>query len=173
MKEKNQLTSNQSQSDEGAISGAQKFSAFLVAAAGVIMFSAKAVFVKKAYEYDIDSISLLLIRMGIALPIYIIIAVIVSLRNRNMKLHLKDYLSLLALGVMGYYLASLFDFQGLNYVSASLERLILFIYPTLVLLISAWVLKKRIQRNQKISIFITYIGVLLAFYKYNSGENVN
>lgn len=152
---------------------AQKISAFILAATGVIMFSAKAIFVKQAYVYEINTVSLLLIRMGIALPIYITIALFVSFRKNQEKLQWKDVFSILALGCMGYYLASFFDFHGLQFITASLERLILFIYPTLVLLISSLVLKKKIYQNQKIAIVITYVGVLIAFYRYNSSADNN
>lgn len=146
----------------------QKIIAFAIAAMGVIMFSAKAVFVKMAYAYDIDSVSLLLIRMGIALPIYIVIAVITSIRQKKQPLQKSEYYLLILLGFLGYYLASYFDFKGLQYISASLERLILFVYPTLVLIISSVFLKKRITLGQKLAIVVTYIGVLLAFYKYGT-----
>ena len=152
----------------------QKIPAFLLAAAGVVMFSSKAIFVKKAYEYDIDTVSLLLIRMGIALPIYVVIAIVSSVLNKDNRLTKKDFIWLLLLGFLGYYLASFFDFHGLQFISASLERLILFIYPTLVLIISSIFLRKTITIQQKIAIVLTYIGVILAFYKYgNYNDNSN
>jgi len=147
-----------------------KLIAFLLAAIGVIFFSAKAILVKLAYNYDVDTVSLLLIRMGIALPFYVIIAAIESYRQKNNKLIAKDYLFLLILGFLGYYLASFLDFKGLTYITASVERLILFVYPTLVVLISSIFLKKPVSLQQKLAVIITYIGVFVAFYKYS---NVN
>jgi drug/metabolite transporter (DMT)-like permease len=66
-------------------------------------------------------------------------------------------------GFIGYYLASYFDFVGLSYITASLERIILFIYPTIVLLFNKWFLKRGITKKQKLAIFITYIGILITF----------
>lgn len=147
--------------------------AFILAAIGVVMFSAKAVLVKLAYEYNVDTVSLLLIRMGLALPFYVIIAAIESTRKKNEKLQAKDYWFLILLGILGYYLASYLDFQGLNYVTASIERLILFVYPTMVVAISAVFLKKRISVQQKLAVLITYIGVFIAFYKYSSASGIS
>ncbi len=136
---------------------------FLLAALGIIMFSAKAIMVKLAYHYNIDTVSLLLLRMGFALPVYLIIA-LGQLKMGNFKrLFYFDYLKILGLGFIGYYLASYFDFSGLRFITASMERLILFIYPTLVLLISAIFLRKKVTIKQKLAILITYIGIILAF----------
>ncbi|MCU4177622.1 DMT family transporter [Carboxylicivirga sp. N1Y90] len=142
--------------------------AVLMAALGVIMFSAKAVMVKMAYAYNVDSVTLLLLRMSMALPIYIVIASIESSKKNRSKLKSKDYYSLIALGILGYYLASYLDFEGLKHLSAGMERLILFIYPTLVVIISALFLKQRINKYQIRAIIITYLGVFIAFYKYSS-----
>ena len=150
-----------------------KWIAFALAATGVVMFSAKAIFVKKAYEFEIDTVSLLLIRMTIALPVYIVIAFFTTWRKKNDTVVRKDYVWLVLLGFVGYYMASFLDFHGLQYITASLERLILFVYPTLVLLISAIFLKKAVTTPQKLAIAITYVGVLLAFYNYGDGENTN
>ncbi len=147
--------------------------AVLIAAVGVVMFSAKAVMVKMAYVYEVDTVSLLLIRMGMALPVYFVIALIESSKKTRTRLKPKDYWFLILLGFLGYYLASYLDFEGLNYISASIERLILFVYPTMVVLISAFVLKKRINRNQELAIGITYLGVFVAFYKYAASTGIN
>lgn len=147
--------------------------AVLIAALGVVMFSAKAVMVKMAYAYNVDTVTLLLIRMGLALPAYVVVAMIESRNKNRIKLKAKDYWFLVLLGFLGYYLASYLDFKGLNYVSASIERLILFVYPTMVVLISAIVLKKRINANQKLAIAITYLGVFIAFYKYAASTGIN
>lgn len=147
--------------------------AFILAAIGVVMFSAKAVLVKMAYQYNVDTVSLLLIRMGLALPFYIAIAAIESTRKKSTKLQAKDYKFLILLGILGYYLASYLDFQGLNYVTASIERLILFVYPTMVVIISAIFFKKPASIQQKLAVLITYLGVFIAFYKYSSSNGVS
>ena len=129
---------------------------------GVVLFSAKAIMVKKAYEYDIDSVSLLLLRMLFSLPVYIVIAVLVK-PEKAAEIKKTDYLWLVFFGFVGYYLASYFDFLGLQYIKAGLERIVLFVYPTLVLLISRMFFKTKITRTQIVAIMITYFGVVTAF----------
>jgi drug/metabolite transporter (DMT)-like permease len=130
---------------------------------GVVLFSAKAIMVKMAYEYDIDSVSLLLLRMIFSLPVYIVIAVLVKPEKAD-QIKRTDYLWLVFFGFVGYYLASYFDFLGLQYIKAGLERIVLFVYPTLVLLISRVFLKIKITRTQIVAIMITYFGVVTAFF---------
>ncbi|MFY0605586.1 MAG: DMT family transporter [Cyclobacteriaceae bacterium] len=132
----------------------------ILAIVGVLMFSSKAVMVKLAYQYDVDTVSLLLFRMLFALPVYIIIAVMYPPKIKPVS---RDYFWLIGLGLIGYYLASYFDFLGLMYIKASLERLILFIYPTLVLLISYIFLKKKISKRQALGVFVTYLGIATIF----------
>lgn len=133
----------------------------LMAIAGILMFSSKAVMVKLAYQYEVDTVSLLLLRMVFALPFYVAIAL---LKRPQHSVQRRDYLWLVLLGFMGYYLASYFDFLGLQYIKAGLERLILFVYPTLVLLISYLFLGQKISRPQAIGVLVTYIGIVLIFY---------
>lgn len=128
---------------------------------GAVMFSAKAVLIKLAYRHPVDAISLLTLRMLMALPFYIIVSVYLSVRTKPTKLKRKDYLSILVLGMLGYYLASFFDFYGLKFITASLERLILFVYPTFVALILAVVFKNKISRLQIFAILMTYAGILV------------
>ena len=132
---------------------------------GAVLFSTKAVMVKLALPYGIDAVSLLLLRMLIALPIYIAIAVWLRYRSNNPvnQVSIMPYLpQLVALGMVGYYLASYFDFTGLEYIPASLERVILYLYPTIVLLISALYLKKTVTLHQWIAIALCYAGVWVA-----------
>ena len=129
--------------------------------AGAVMFSAKAVLIKLAYRHPVDAISLLTLRMLMALPFYIIVSLYLSVRTKPTKLKRKDYLSVLVLGMLGYYLASFFDFYGLEFITASLERLILFVYPTFVALILAVVFKNKISRLQILAILMTYAGILV------------
>lgn len=137
--------------------------ALIMAATGVVLFSTKAVMVKLAYPYGVDHVSLLVLRMVFALPIYLVIDFFWNKKPEEVKLGPKDYLGVIIAGVVGYYLASLFDFQGLLYISASLERLILFTYPTIVILISRFILKEQISAKQYIGIGITYMGMLIIF----------
>ena len=137
----------------------------MIAATGVILFSTKAVIVKLAYAYNIDPISLLLFRMLFSLPFYVGIYLVHRKKWAADPLTGKQKGALLLIGVLGYYLASYFDFRGLAYITASLERLILFSYPTFVLLMSMIYLKKRITKAQIISILITYTGIAIIFYE--------
>lgn len=149
-----------------------KLSAILLTAGGVVLFSAKAVFVKMAYKYDVDTISLLLIRLMIALPIYFAI-VAFSFKKWKRKYSMKPIhiIPIVALGFLGYYFASYLDFAGLHYVSASMERLILFVYPTMVVGLTAVLFRRRIPEKQWIAILITYFGIFLIFFQDIVVEN--
>ena len=129
---------------------------------GIVLFSSKAVMVKLAYQYNIDALSMLLLRMLFAFPFYL--AITYFYRNEEKEeTQRRDYLWLFFFGFIGYYLASYFDFVGLTYIKASLERIILFIYPTIVLLFNKLFLKKAITSRQKLAIAITYIGIIITF----------
>jgi drug/metabolite transporter (DMT)-like permease len=148
----------------------------LIALTGAVFFSTKAIFVKLAYRYtDVDAVSLLALRMLFSLPFFVVSAFFSSRKSENVKFTTLQWLGVALIGCLGYYASSLLDFLGLQYVSAGIERLILFIYPTLVLLISALVFKVRINIYQGIAIVITYSGLLLAFWGEasvdTSGEN--
>lgn len=136
--------------------------AVIVAIIGIVFFSAKAVIVKLAYEYDVPAVSLLLLRMSFALPVYLVIALI-KRPSAPEKITSNDYLWLFAFGFIGYYLASLFDFLGLQYIKASLERIILFVYPTLVILITWLFFKKVPTKIQVAAILVTYAGIFITF----------
>lgn len=145
----------------------------ILAILGVILFSAKAVMVKLAYTYGIDHLTLLLFRMLFAFPFYVAIAICTTPKSAQ-KINSKDYLWLALFGFLGYYLASLFDFMGLEFIKAGLERIILFVYPTLVVLLSWLFFKKKLSRNQFLAILVTYFGVLITFWDEIgiSGETV-
>lgn len=130
---------------------------------GVVLFSAKAVMVKLAYLYGVPSVSLLLLRMLFALPVYLVVAVVQYKKSKPQVVR-SDYLWLVVFGFMGYYLASYFDFWGLEYIKAGLERVILFVYPTLVVVFSLIFMRTPITRVQVLAILITYIGILVSFY---------
>ena len=131
---------------------------------GAVCFSSKAIIVKLAYQHQVDPVSLLALRMLFSLPFFLVIGYVSGRKDKEaVALKPKEWFHLLLLGMVGYYLASLFDFQGLQYVTASLERLILFVYPTLVVLITALVHRKPIERNQLFALGLTYIGIFIAF----------
>ncbi|MGB0983695.1 MAG: DMT family transporter [Saprospiraceae bacterium] len=136
----------------------------LIALVGSIMFSTKAVFVKFAYQYyQIDSITLLMFRMLFSLPFFLVIATITTRQSDAYQMTRNDYFKILTLGVLGYYLASLFDFIGLQYITASLERLILFTYPTVVVFIGVFYFKEKLSRNQILALLLTYLGIAIVF----------
>ena len=132
---------------------------------GAVMFAGKAVLVKYNYiHYHVDTIPLLALRMLFSLPLYLIILFIENKKSPiNESIETKHWLWMLSMGMVGYYLASLFDFWGLNYVTAGTERLILFLYPSIVLIISALFLKHKIQKIQYFALFITYFGIVITF----------
>ncbi len=137
-----------------------------LALVGAIAFSAKAIIVKLAYRHGVDAVTLIMLRMLFALPFFLAIAWWTS-KPRGGKpvpsLTRADTLGVLGLGFTGYYLASFLDFAGLAYISASLERLILYLNPTLVLLLGRTLYGKAISRNQLLGMGISYGGVLLVF----------
>jgi drug/metabolite transporter (DMT)-like permease len=138
----------------------------LLAMAGAIAFSGKAIIVKLAYRYGVDAITLLMLRMLFALPFFLAIVWWTGRRARaagTPPLTGKDIWGVLGLGLTGYYLASFLDFAGLSYISASLERLILYLNPTLVLLLGLVLYGKRISGPQALGTAISYSGVLLVF----------
>jgi drug/metabolite transporter (DMT)-like permease len=136
-------------------------SGLLLAAAGSIAFSGKAIIVKLAYRHGVDAVTLLMYRMLFALPMFLLMAWWAG--RGKAALTRRDWLGVIGLGFSGYYLSSFLDFWGLEFVSASLERLILYLNPTLVLVLG-WVLfKKRITPRQAVAMAISYSGVLLVF----------
>ena len=137
--------------------------AVLIGVLGVVLFSAKAVMVKMAYQYDIGPVPLLLLRMLFSLPFYAVIAFLKSPAHPD-RISRKDYTWVVIFGMMGYFAASYFDFLGLQYIQASLERIILFLYPTIVLLLSRWFLKVKITRVQVGAILVSYLGLIITFW---------
>lgn len=126
-------------------------------------FASKGILIKLAYQYSIDSISLLTLRMLFALPFYIGIALNLARQEPSMPLTTRQWATLFSVGITGYYLASLFDFIGLVYITASLERVLLFTYPTFVLLLNAVGFRRRISKTQWLALGLTYAGILLTF----------
>ena len=139
---------------------------------GALLVSTKAIIVKLAYQHGVDSASLLMLRMLFSLPFFAIIAWHSLSRKPQQLKVLKSPWPLLFSGLMGYYLASFFDLAGLQYIDAGLERIILFTYPTIVVLISFFYLKEKITLPQVIAILVTFVGIGLA-YQGNLSINQN
>ena len=133
----------------------------LLAVLGSIAFSGKAIIVKLAYRYGVDAVTLIMLRMLFALPIFAVMAWWAS--RGKPTLTRKDWLGVLGLGFTGYYLASFLDFAGLAYISASLERLILYLNPTLVMLLGWALYQRKITPQQMLGMGISYCGVALVF----------
>jgi drug/metabolite transporter (DMT)-like permease len=132
-----------------------------LAMVGSVAFSGKAIIVKLAYRHGVDPITLIMLRMLFALPIFVLMAWWAS--RGKPSLTGKDWLGVLGLGFTGYYFASFLDFAGLQYISASLERLILYLNPTLVLFLSLLLYGKRFTLRQMLGMVISYAGVVLVF----------
>ena len=132
-----------------------------MAAAGAVAFSGKAIIAKLAYRYGVDALTLVMYRMLFALPLFLLLSVWAS--RSKPALERRDWWVVCGLGFSGYYLASTLDFMGLQYVSASLERLILYLNPTLVLAMGVVLFKRRVSVRQLIALAVSYGGVLLVF----------
>lgn len=143
------------------------FAGLAIALTGAILFSTKAIIVKKAFAAtQVDAVSLLTLRMAFSLPFYLVAAFLISKRQGNIKMTTRQWWLTFIIGLTGYYFSSLFDFIGLQYISAGLERLILFLYPTFAVLLNFFLFKQSIQKNQWIALALTYAGIALAL----SGE---
>jgi len=132
----------------------------LLAAVG---FSAKAILVKLAYLHSVDAITLLALRMAFSVPFFIGVALWVK-RHHAEPLGRHDQILVLVLGLVGYYLSSFLDFLGLQYISAGLERLILFLYPTITVILSTLVYKRAIGRKVMAAMALCYAGIALVFF---------
>ena len=124
-------------------------------------FSLKAIFIKLAYPYGVDAITLLALRMLFALPVFLWVGLV---RQRaGDALSGGDWGRIAILGCLGYYGASILDFWGLQYISAGLERLILFTYPTLTILIGVLFQRKAFSWREGAALVLCYTGIGFAF----------
>lgn len=131
---------------------------------GAIGFSGKSILIKLAYAdaTQVDAITLMTLRMLFALPFFLVVALWHG-KTAETTRRRGDWIALLLLGVTGYYLASLLDFMGLQYISAGLERLILFLYPTFVVLLSALFYRRAIRTTQRLALLLSYAGIGLVY----------
>jgi len=147
----------------------------LLTLGGAILFSCKAIVIKLAYQdFDVSSIVLLGLRMAFALPFFLTIGYLKREKTGDQQsLRPRDVGIIIVLGVFGYYLASYTDFLGLQYLSAGMERLVLFSYPTMVLLIQRAVFGTAIKPIQWVATGICYLGIGLAFSgaEFTFGDN--
>ena len=140
-------------------------SGLLLAAAGAIAFSGKAIIVKLSYTYGVDAVTVIMYRMLFALPFFIAMGLWAERQAiaRENPLTRRDVIDIVGLGFVGYYLSSYLDFLGLQYITASLERLILYLNPTLVVLLGWAIYKKPIHPIRMLAMAISYSGVMLVF----------
>ncbi len=132
-----------------------------IAIGGAVLFSTKAIVAKLMYRYNVDAITVIALRMMFSVPVFGAIAWW-QMRNKP-PLSRADRWRLVALGLVGYYLSSTLDFMGLQFISVGLERLILFLTPTFVLLFTSIFLKRHISRLQWAALAVSYCGIVLVF----------
>ena len=136
-----------------------------LAVAGVIAFSLRPVIIKLAYRYNVDPVTLIMLRMVFALPFFLAMALWSgSRKGERAPIAGRDFALTVALGITGYYAASFCDFLGLRYVSAGMGRLLLFLYPTIVVVLSALFLGKRIGLREVVALVVSYAGVALVVW---------
>jgi len=133
----------------------------LLGSVGAIAFSGKAIIVKLAYRHGVDAVTVLMYRMLFAFPLFLALSCWAG--RGQPVLRRADWLLLAGLGFSGYYLASFLDFSGLQYIGANLERLILYLNPTIVLGLSVFFFKAHVTLKQWIALLVSYCGVLVVF----------
>jgi drug/metabolite transporter (DMT)-like permease len=131
---------------------------------GATCFSVKSIFIKLAYRHGVDAATLLTLRMSFALPFFLAVAAVKWRGRDQTAIAARDWAGVLVMGLLGYYFASYLDFLGLQYISAGLERLILFLYPTFVMLLSARVTGLQITRREVLAAVLSYAGIAMAVY---------
>ena len=124
-------------------------------------FSGKGVIIKLAYRYGVDAVTLMTLRMVFSAPFFVLLGLWAA--RGAQPLAMRDLRAVVALGLVGYYLASYFSFLGLQYITAALERLLLFLHPTFVVLLAAAIYKRPITRRDIAAIGLSYLGIALVF----------
>lgn len=132
-----------------------------LAIAGVVCFSLRPILIKLAYGYTVDPVTLLALRMVFSLPFFLGAAALAGRGASAVPISAGDGRAIVFLGFIGYYFASFADFLGLQYVSAGIGRLILFAYPTLVVLLSVSFLHRRASAREIAALVVTYAGIAL------------
>ncbi|MDB5790500.1 MAG: transporter of the superfamily, partial [Massilia sp.] len=132
-----------------------------IAVTGAILFSTKGIVAKLIYRYPVDAVTLIGFRMMFSAPFFVAVAVWQAKFSK--PLAAGDRLRIVFMGLLGYYLSSFLDFIGLQYITTGLERLLMFLTPTFVLLISIFYFKKKISRPEWLALGISYLGIVFVF----------
>lgn len=135
----------------------------VMAGIGSMLFSGKAVLVKLAFGYGANAETLLALRMLMALPLFWTVYWWEARRKPMSPITWIDRAKIFFLGFLGYFLSSYIDFLGLQYISVGLERIVLYLTPTIVLLISYFALNKAISKMQWYALVVGYLGVFVVF----------
>ena len=133
----------------------------LLALTGTLFFSAKSIVIKKVYQYGVGVESLMVLRMAMAAPIYALIFLLNATRGNAISA--KDLLAICAIGVIGYYMASYLDLSGLRYISASFERIILYLFPSFVLIISVVFFNHKLKTSEVLAFVLSYLGIMVIY----------
>jgi drug/metabolite transporter (DMT)-like permease len=141
-------------------------------AAGAVAFSGKAIIVKLAFRHGVDAVTLLALRMLFSAPLFLALAWWAT-RDETVPISAPDRRAIVVLGMLGYYLASYFDFLGLQYITAALERLVLFLYPTFVMLLAALLFRRPITSRDMAALALSYVGIVLVFLNDLATQSAN
>jgi drug/metabolite transporter (DMT)-like permease len=144
---------------------------FLIVAGSSLFFCSKAVFVKLAYRYGLDAVTTLALRMAMAFPFFLIGGIWASSGKHVQPLTGRDWARLALLGFCGWYFSSVINFMGLEHVSVGLERMILYTYPSIVLLGSVLVLRKPLKWGVAGAMLLSYLGILIGYYAEASAKS--
>ena len=139
----------------------------------IIAFSLRPILIKLSYSYVVDPVTLLALRMVFSLPFFLLAALWSRRDGAREPISRRDWFTIAGLGFFGYYLASFLDFLALQYISAGLGRLLLFTYPTMVVLLSLFFLGKRIKGREIVALLLTYAGLALVLSRAMSGQNTH
>jgi len=142
-----------------------------LALGGVLAFSVRPILIKLAYAYVTDPVTLLALRMVFSLPFFVAAALWLQRDSASVPLTRRDVWTVGFMGFLGYYLASFLDFLGLQYISAGVGRLMLFLYPTITVLLSALFLGKRVSAREIVALLVSYAGLALVLSRAFGGEN--
>ncbi len=132
-----------------------------------LLFSTKSIFIKQAYAYGLEVVPVMTLRMLLSLPVLMIGVIYLWSQAKPVKqnqVRPKDWVVMVVVALTGYYFASLLDLKGLQTLSVSIERIILYIYPTFVVVLSVFLLKQKVDKSLFAPLLLSYFGLLIIFY---------